>query len=244
VAAADAIVVETPERVALSLEIADLGHRSLAFLADALILFLFWMIAVSVATSLRPVLYNDFLGLSSLLRAIICIVLFAANWAYDIAFETLWNGQTPGKRLMRIRVVRDDGSPEGFFEAVARNLCRIADLSPVYGIGVIAMIASPKGKRLGDHVAGTVVVRERRIDLSRYEVTAPLSGAPVTLSANEFELVTSFLARAPALDSESRSRVGRKLAEPIAARLPEAERAAVLASPETCEAFLHRVAGR
>ena len=243
-ASTEAIIVETPERVALSLAVADLGHRALAFLVDWFILFLFWTVAFNVAGLIRPFLYEDFLGLSSIIRALIGIGAFVANWAYDIAFETLWNGQTPGKRLLKIRVVRDDGSPETFFEAVARNVCRIVDSFPlVYGVGVLAMIASPRSKRLGDYVAGTCVVRDRKVDLSRY-LAAPVKGAPRTsLSAEEFELVTRFLARSSTLEPAARGRVLLKLAEPIAGRLPEAERALVMGSPEACEAFLRRLTG-
>jgi uncharacterized RDD family membrane protein YckC len=242
--ATDALVVETPERVALSLEVAGLGHRSLAFLIDWFILFFFWAAAVNGLSLVRPYLYEDLLGLSSILRALVIVVGFATNWAYDIGFETLRGGQTPGKRLMRIRVVRDDGSPVGFFESAARNLSRIVDSFPLlYGVGVISMIASPRAKRLGDYLAGTVVVRERRVDLAKYETESSPRGS-VSLTAPEFELVSSYLARAAALDADSRSRVVRKLTEPIAARLPEAERSQVLASPEACEAFLRKVAGK
>ena len=243
-ASPNAIVVETPERVALSLDVADLGHRVLAFLVDLGILLLVAAVSVSVAGWIRPLLYQDFLGLSSLIRALLIAAAFVLNWSYDIVFETLWNGQTPGKRLLRIRVVRDDGSPEGFFEAVARNVCRLVDSFPaVYGVGVITMIASPRGKRLGDYVAGTTVVRERHIDLARYE-TKGAPASPVNLTPEEFELVSSFLGRAPSLEPEARGRVVRKLAEPIVARLAAADRDRVLATPEATEAFLRRIAGK
>jgi len=120
---------------------------------------------------------------------------------------------------------------------------RLVDFPMLYGVGVLTMMISSRGKRLGDYVAGTCVVRDRKIDLNRYSEARPDHSATV-LTPEEFELVTRFLERAPTLDADARGRLMIKLAEPIAGRLPEAERARVMASAETCEAFLRGASGK
>ena len=92
------------------------------------------------------------------------ISLFLIFAGYFILFEWLWNGQTPGKRWLKLRVIRDDGRPLTLWEAIARNLLRIADAAPgfvlpVYSVGLIVIFLSGRDQRLGDMFAGTVVVR-------------------------------------------------------------------------------------
>ncbi len=238
------VVVETPERVALSLEVAGLGYRVLAFLIDGAILFLFWIAFVYLLGVVRPFFFRDFLNLPAFFRGLGISGMVVVNWAYDISFETLWNGQTPGKRALGLRVVKEDGSPVGFFESAARNVCRLVDFLPVfYGIGVVSMLASARSRRLGDFVAGSLVIRERGIDLSRYDSKSWAGTARHSLTAEEFELVTRFLTRAPGLAPAARDKLARQLAEQFAARLPESERVEILSSPESSEAFLRRAAG-
>jgi hypothetical protein len=91
------------------------------------------------------------------------LLSFAFYWGYYIFFEILWNGQTPGKRLVDIRVIRVDGTPAAATEIIIRNLVRTIDLLPMaYGVGIIAMFVSPNSRRLGDLAAGTLVVHERQ----------------------------------------------------------------------------------
>jgi uncharacterized RDD family membrane protein YckC len=98
--------------------------------------------------------------------AIMILVLFLLFTGYFAVFEWWWNGQTPGKRLMKLRVIREDGRPVTLWEAVARNLLRIFDaipglVIPIYSVGLIAIFVSPRDQRIGDLFAGTVVIRER-----------------------------------------------------------------------------------
>ena len=96
------------------------------------------------------------------LIAIYALVNFLIFWGYYIFFEYVWNGQTPGKRLVKIRVLRMDGNPAGFIEVVIRNLVRIVDFLPSgYGVGLVVMFVNGQSRRLGDFAAGTFVVRER-----------------------------------------------------------------------------------
>ncbi|MGC4120094.1 MAG: RDD family protein [Myxococcales bacterium] len=254
-----ALSIETPERVSLNLDIAGMGTRALAYLVDAFILFLFWVTVLFVLSILRTqgVSLADFQALQTLVQAAIVLGIFFLQWGYWTLFETLWGGRSPGKRVLHIRVVKLEGAPEGFSEAALRNLGRLVDFLPVlYATGLTAMMASPRSRRLGDLLAGTVVVRERKVDLSRYDArsspsasSAPspaASAAAIALSAAEFELVSGFLARAASLDPQARERVALKLAEPLAKRLPEAKRSEPLAGGAAAEAFLESLvrAGR
>lgn len=242
-----ALDIETPERVSLSLEVAGLGTRALAYLVDAFVLFLFWVTALFLLSILRSqgISFADFQGLQSVVQAALVFGVFFLQWGYWTFFETLWGGRSPGKRALHIRVVRLEGGPETFADAALRNLGRVVDFLPLlYATGLTAMMVSPRSRRLGDLLAGTVVVRERKVDLSRYDAPARPSGpSAVALSAAEFELVSGFLARAASLDPASRERVALKLAEPLARRLPEDRRAAPLASGAAAEAFLASLLG-
>jgi hypothetical protein len=94
--------------------------------------------------------------------AVYALIAFGFLWGYYIFFETLWDGQTPGKRRARLRVIRSDGLPIGFAEAAIRNLVRMVDFLPAYyGVGVVAMFVDGRSRRLGDLAAGTLVVRDK-----------------------------------------------------------------------------------
>jgi hypothetical protein len=89
------------------------------------------------------------------------LIFFVVFWGYFMLFETLWSGQTPGKRAGRLRVIRRDGQPVGASEVLIRNLVRIVDFLPgFYGIGLVVMFIDKEARRLGDMAAGTIVVRE------------------------------------------------------------------------------------
>lgn len=233
--------VETPERVALSLDIAGLGTRTLAYLVDALLLFLFWATLSFVSSFVIEVSPDQLAGLSAFLQAALVFGVFAVQWGYWVAFETLWSGQSPGKRALHIRVVKLDGSPVTFLDIALRSLGRVVDFLPaLYAVGILTMVVNPLGRRLGDLLAGTVVVRERKIDLSRYgdgPVGPSKALSALRLTPAEFELVSGFLARAPQLDPSSRERVALKVAEPFARRLPR-ERQPALTSGAGAETFL------
>ena len=87
---------------------------------------------------------------------------FCIVWGYFALFEAYWHGQTPGKRAMKVRVIKDSGRQITLFEALARNLMRVIDYLPsLYLVGVITMLCNKRNQRLGDLVAGTIVVHER-----------------------------------------------------------------------------------
>ncbi|NTX03509.1 RDD family protein [Myxococcus sp. CA040A] len=238
------LAVATPERVALSLPVAGIGYRCLAWLVDASLLFFFWVVAYFVFTLLVSDVLGVFQGLSGVGQTLLVVGIFATQWLYWTLGEVFFHGQTPGKRALRIRVVRLDGSPVGLYESAVRNLCRAVDFLPgVYAAGCISMLLTPHHRRLGDLLAGTVLVREERIDLDKYTATrAPEAGAPSpkatrALTPDEVELVLAFLTRAPGLQADVRRRMGTKLVEKLGGLTSE-EQATVLASAEATEAFL------
>jgi uncharacterized RDD family membrane protein YckC len=233
---------ETPERVALSLEMAGIGARAFAYLLDVLLVFLLWVVAL-VVYSVSGDLLREVQALSFAGQLLAVAAVLLSGWGWDVAWEVLADGRTPGKRALGLRVVRADGAPVGPAESLVRNLLRALEVPFGYAPGVIAIALSPRRQRLGDLVAGTLVVKERRYDLSRYAGSAApdpryafLRGrATALLAAHEFERLADFLARRPGLDPGARARVAAALAAALAAR-------AGSPPPEDPERFLEALA--
>lgn len=239
--------VETPEHVIIDYEIAGLGSRALAALADSAVVVVLLVAIGVLALRIGPVLAPYLLPLMS-------VVAFAVLWGYFALFEGFMDGQTPGKRWVGIRVIRDTGHPVTLREAAARNLLRIADfLPPPYLLGALLVAFHPRGKRLGDLVAGTVVVRDHPMAhevrvagtaerAARTGTALPVldgvadveAGAPL-LNDAEFRVVREFAARAPELPRDVRSRLAATIVERLAARFPARE-----ADDETFLRTLHR----
>jgi uncharacterized RDD family membrane protein YckC len=233
---------ETPERVAFSLEMAGIGARAFAYLVDVLLVFLLWVVALVVYSVSGDLLRQaQALSFAGQLLAVAAVLL--SGWGWDVAWEVLGGGRTPGKRALGLRVVRADGAPVGPAESLVRNLLRALEVPFGYAPGALAIALTPRRQRLGDVVAGTLVVRERRYDLSRYAAPpAPdpryawLRGrATALLAAHEFERLADFLARRPGLDPGARARVAARLAAALAAR-------AGAPAPEDPERFLEALA--
>ena len=106
------------------------------------------------------------------------IMQFVVLWGYYLLFEGLSDGQTPGKRMLRLRAVRDGGYSVGFPASAVRNLLRIIDLQPVftYLVGITSVAVSKSGQRLGDLVAGTIVVREALVPQPRRNAAEAAAG--------------------------------------------------------------------
>lgn len=213
------LIVETPEHVMLDFEIAGIGSRALAALID---------MAILLSVLVTGVLLSALLGrlglrLGSWGAALFLIGGFALWYGYFTFFEGLRAGQTPGKRATGIRVVRDTGHAVTLAAAATRNLLRIADfLPPPYLLGAILVALHPRAKRLGDMVAGTVVVRDRPVE-SRRAPAAPPSpdtlAAPL-LSDEEFRLLARYQARAGTLAEGARDRLAAGLLARFAAHVP------------------------
>jgi uncharacterized RDD family membrane protein YckC len=177
------MVVATPERVAFTYTPAGLGTRCLAQLVDVVLLAAIAAaigIALGILVQLVPVAADVVLIVAT-------IAVFALLWGYFAVLEGVWSGQTPGKRLLRLRVVGVRGEPVTFTQAAIRNLLRIVDFLPLYyALGVIVIFASSRSQRLGDLAAGTVVIRERKAiglrELLAMTARAEAAASPVSSS--------------------------------------------------------------
>ena len=181
--------VVTPEGVALHLPAAGPVPRAVA-----------WGIDLGIRLTILVVVGTLLAVLGAAGQGLNLIVLFLIFWAYPILFEALWNGQTPGKKAMSLRVVNSDGAPVGWLPAITRNLLRTVDMLPFgYAAGLVACLADPYGRRLGDMVAGTLVLHDTR---ERAHAPAPINAvlAPsLTLQPAEQAAVVAFGERAPLL---------------------------------------------
>ena len=204
--------VETPELVVLTYSVAGVGSRVLAALTD-LVICLATMVGLLLLGSYVAGLTHTALGIAdSWVAAFIVLGQFAVIWGYYVLFEGLRDGQTPGKRIHRLRVVQEGGYSVTFAVSAARNLMRVVDMQPVlfYLVGIGSMLASKRGRRLGDMVAGTIVVRENvraeqmavATPARRPRGTAPLQTA---LSEDEYLLLSRLVERWSTLDPARRA---------------------------------------
>lgn len=239
--------IETPEQVALYFPLAGLGSRFLAVALDSLIQGAVTMVLVLIAVMVFSAVGTH--GMETMsnraakwFMALMILGYFVLVWGYYTLFEAFRNGQTPGKRVMKIRVIKDSGRQITFFEALARNLLRVIDTLPgAYLTGVISILVTKQNKRLGDLVAGTIVVHERVDEFGGYlsmpasrSFTAamyetPLTPVPVLVSIpadhvvrlthNDLHLMESFLARAISLPMETRAQLGSRLLDTLCMKM-------------------------
>ncbi len=157
----DTLQIDTPENVSFDYDVSGIGSRFLAALVDTLLILL--LQGIVLGTALLIVQWDVFTGeFSSWVIAAFSLLAFVFFWGYYIFFEILWNGQTPGKRWVKLRVIRLDGTPVSAVEVIIRNLVRLIDFLPfAYAFGVTTMFVTDRSRRLGDLAAGTVVVHER-----------------------------------------------------------------------------------
>lgn len=239
--------LETPEQVEVSFELAGPGSRFCALLVDTvyivLAVFALLILAALAGAPLLDVLDNDEdVGrFHAWLLALVVLAVGLVIFGYYAFCELVLNGQTPGKRYLQIRVIRDDGTPATALDIVIRNLVRIIDAMPgVYLVGGLTALLHPQHKRLGDIAAGTMVVKESQAD---FRAAADRKHAPqpaealvtyAALSAEESRLVRGFLQRRVELLPEARSRLALGLAQRLCA-----VHGGDIADPE---AFLERLA--
>jgi uncharacterized membrane protein SpoIIM required for sporulation/uncharacterized RDD family membrane protein YckC len=218
--------VETPEHVTLSFELAGLGTRAAAAAVDGAVLAVanFALIAFFVAAGVSG---EWAAGWASWGTAIVLLVASLSFFLYYTLFEALWDGRTPGKWALGIRVVLDTGRAITANAAAVRNLVRIVDfLVPLGPLpGLVFVFAHPVNKRLGDLAAGTIVVRDRVSAWGLAPSLPPptqesLELGPPELAEPEFVLLDRFLARADALVPAVRARLAADLARRIESRIP------------------------
>ncbi len=216
--------IDTPEQVALEFDLAGMGSRFMAVFVDHLFQGVILLIA-GIVFALAAV------GSSPTWMAVMFIFFgFVIEWGYFTIFETIWNGQTPGKRLVKIRAIKSSGRALTVFEAMLRNFIRVIDFLPTaYLIGMICMFVDSRNRRLGDLAAGTLVVHERdtkeailpawQLQSSTADPQAAVAYDIRNLGINDLELIETFLARRFDIDSYARHLTAGQLADIIRAKL-------------------------
>jgi uncharacterized RDD family membrane protein YckC len=228
----DRVVIATPEGIELALDLAGLGSRFTAGLID-----------LAIKTVVGAALLVAAIPLGGPIAVIVeAAVPLLVYIGYDVLFESLGSGRTPGKRASGLRVLRADGGPEDVVASLIRNVLRLVDGLPLsYVPGIVSILLTRRNQRLGDLAAGTIVVRERRggrragepgadpaptAERRRPEVAGPSEPerAPVAppaahdlggLGDEDVAAVRAFLARRESLDRTARQDVARRLAEAL-----------------------------
>jgi uncharacterized RDD family membrane protein YckC len=220
------ITITTPENVTIDYELAGLASRGGAAIVDLVL----QGALISLVTTVKYLLgrYGKWPG-ATWPAAVLGIVIFAIMYGYYVYYETVWNGQTPGKRYARLRTVREGGLPVDLACAALRNLVRVVDFLPVlYALGAVVVVASSRNKRLGDYAAGTLVVKERPARPAEAAVGAE-SRRSLGLVKNielvtpeEFAAAKRFVERKAELRAEVREELAGKIARPLMERLAAA----------------------
>lgn len=260
IATEDTLIIETPERVPLHFALASIGNRFLACAIDhALQALTMILMGIAFFTLANYSSFSDQLtSAPKWVYAVLIVVLFLIITGYFAFFEWLWSGQTPGKRWLKLRVIREDGRPVTFWEASVRNLLRSFDMmpAPFYSIGLISVFSTSRDQRVGDLVAGTVVVREREAEAPAFaqvfaatvsdpaqrrsfkpvDFTADLSG----LTESEIEVVETFLRRRWDLSDVPRQWMAWRVSLPIMYKIRPAYDLATFTHEGFLEELLHR----
>jgi uncharacterized RDD family membrane protein YckC len=221
------INLQTPESVELEFTLAGIGNRSFALIIDYIIfgltILLVWSLSAFLAFQLVPNLIGNGFSdrLAQWIWAIQSMTTFAIYVGYFVVLETLWQGQTPGKKWTKIRVIRDNGKPERLPQAILRALLRPVD--DMLFIGVFFIIFTPQEKRLGDMLAGTIVVQEEAPKLT-VEISSEAEDLAVQLRMEaeidnllpeDFATIRDFLQRRKNIMLEYQHQLSRKLAEQV-----------------------------
>ena len=267
----ETLVIETPERVPLAFALASIGNRFLAAAIDHFLQFfsigvVFWIFA-SIA-GYGSSWFGDAGWWSEVPKwtlAIMILAIFMLFIGYFILFEWLWDGQTPGKRLMKLRVIRDDGRPITLWEAITRNLLRLFDaipgvVVPIYSVGLIVIFLSSRDQRVGDIFAGTVVIRERTDEAPTFAETfsSPIADAAfrrvqkrtdftanvTALTGPEIEVVENFLRRRWDLTERQRVWMAWRIALPLMYKLKPDYDLTTFSYEGFLEEILHRYHAR
>ena len=220
----DNLLIDTPEQIPLEFPLAGIGSRSLALAVDTAIQAVVGLVLAGIVFAVKSKLFKT-PSRSAWALALVVVIWFLLQSGYFALFETIWNGQTPGKRWTHLRVIQDSGRPITVYESFARNLLRIVDSLPaLYGVAIISALLSAKSKRLGDYVAGTVVVHERPAVLETgfgadSTASATLRYDVSRLTTEEFQLIEAFLLRRKQLTADVRAETGRKIIQRLSGRL-------------------------
>ncbi len=234
------LIIETPEHVELHFALATIGNRFIACAIDhaiqILAIVLTSFLAIRFSSGARQVGDKVVAGFSEgslWIIALSILISYTILFGYFVFFETIWSGQTPGKRWMKLRVIQEDGRPITPFAAMARNIIRLFDMwvPPFYSIGIISVFASQQAKRLGDFVANTVVIKERSAEaptfdevfesevidtaMRRVARAVDFQGDVRAISSADIVVVENFLRRRYDLPEQPRQWMAWRVAAPL-----------------------------
>jgi uncharacterized RDD family membrane protein YckC len=211
---------QTPESVELEFTLAGIGNRAYALLIDYLIFWLMIIILLLLWAFLAFEVFPNQNNINLWIAAIQILIIFAVYVGYFVFFETVWQGQTPGKRYVKIRVIRDDGRPIRLQQATLRALLRPID--DLFFLGAFLIMLGKREKRLGDLIAGTIVIQEEQAITS---ATFPISQeakdlanllqteANISLLLPEhFAVIREYLQRREGMITQAKHELSRKLA--------------------------------
>jgi len=208
----DRLTIDTPEGVPLELTLAGIGSRFTSALIDYLlqaIILVALVLVLRFGTGIDP-------GSGAVASALWALGFFVVFWGYDVAFEVLNSGRTPGKAMNGLRVVRESGAPVTFGPSAVRNVLRIIDILPgTYLVGMTSIVVTRRNQRLGDLAAGTLVVREHRSLPQEFRISPSVQAPAWDTSAigqEEVDAVAAFLARRGELRAGARMQIAAELA--------------------------------
>lgn len=227
--------IRTPESIEFSYDLAGVGSRFLAVMLDlciqvGFVLLLFWGFTLIGGKAPRATHAATADRLAANLGiAIVIAIVFLVFFGYFIIFEAMWNGRTPGKKALGIRVVRDGGYPLDWGASLVRNLIRIVEATVgFYAISVLVAVFSPQNKRVGDFAAGTIVIRDSRIEAPGTlleQMREPVFAATAYVTGDERAIIRRFLDRRGELTYERRRALAAQFAERVRPRVPPELRA-------------------
>jgi uncharacterized RDD family membrane protein YckC len=213
----DKLTIDTPEQIALELPLAGIGSRSLALLVDSLIQIAAAILLIFAVSGFVLAFSSISSLFSAIGMAVVIFCIFFLYWGYFTLFEILWNGQTPGKRAVGIRVIKESGRPITVVEAIGRNLVRIIDMMPgFYGVGLICMMLNKRNKRLGDFVAGTLLIHDKPVDnispvWNPDRSSNTTDSQATTINPEILVLIETYLNRRNALELSVRTKTARQI---------------------------------
>ncbi|HTV07111.1 MAG TPA: RDD family protein [Acidobacteriaceae bacterium] len=267
----DLLHIDTPEQVSIRFPVAGLGSRFLAIIADTFAQFIvylvlglvFFLLAASAPKTTAGIFTHT--GEKWLIAGVI-LINFLIYWGYFALFEAFWNGQTPGKRLCKIRVIQQSGRQITFFESMTRNLIRVIDMLPgFYLVGVISMLSTRRHQRLGDLAASTIVIHERPSEEPLWGGNGPrtitagaftppppqpaftlLDESPLPadavarLTPEDLAVIERFFSRILDMDLDTRARIAARLAAQMSEKMQMPPESAAVAKDKP-ERFLEAI---
>lgn len=230
------LTVITPEQVQLQFQTAGIGSRAIAHLVDGLILLALNGLLLTLLIVTNKVAWGKlFPGMIDYSTAFMIIIAVLLNVGYFILTEMYMGGQTPGKRILGLRVLLENGQSVTFLSVIIRNLFRILDILPLfYFLGALVMLFSSKDKRIGDMVAGTIVIielgrerskRKKGIDKSialwqdRLPILELKEDERRLITSHEWQLLSAWMDRLPGLSATKREELSMPITRHFAAKL-------------------------